>query len=186
MSGKKAHSTPLPVVAALAAAAALTTIGMQQTAVAGEKSDIAAFICSEHQDSIGQITTLAQRPAPIGPEASKLLDLVKPHMLRNENILLPPLTLMPLMAEVDAAQSMRWALPLIDRIRYQQPQNFREQQKIALQLNALTTAAQEANDPEAVDVAKRIAATILEDDEVIQPTLLLIGQHLRAKPHVGM
>jgi hypothetical protein len=107
-------------------------------------------------------------------------------MLRNENILLPPLTLMPLMAEVDAAQSMRWALPLIDRIRYQQPQNFREQQKIALQLNALTTAAQEANDPEAVDVAKRIAATILEDDEVIQPTLLLIGQHLRAKPHVGM
>jgi len=139
----------------------------------------------EHQEIIRQITALAEQPAPVGPEARKLLDLVKPHLQRHEEVILPPLTLLPLIAKGKVTSDMKWALPLIDRAKAGQEQNLQEQQQITLQLNALAAAGEQANDAQAFKTAQTIAGDMLAEEELTQPTVAMLGDYLRAKLPAG-
>jgi len=170
--------------ALIAVAAAMAAAGIPQCASATQASDIPSVMRAEHMTVIDRIAVLAHRPAPVGPEAAKLLDMVKPQMLRHEDVLLPALTLLPMMAG-PGSQDWKWALPLVDRIMAQQPLNYREEQKINRQMEVLAAAARAANDSAAIDVASKAAAILTEEDDVIQPTVLLASQHLRPKPYVG-
>jgi hypothetical protein len=170
--------------ASVAVIAALAVIGFSQAAPAGQQSDIATTIRMEHQEFLSRLDALSQRPAPVGPEARKLADLVKPQLVRHEDVLLPTLTLLPEMAGEDYKE-WKWTLPLIDRVRAQQPLNYRQEQKINVQIAALASAAQTAGDGDALSLVQRLSGVLEEEDDVIQATVLLVGQHLRPKPRIG-
>ena len=180
-----ANRTRRASVAAVAAVAAMVAAGFSLPARAGQAGDIPAFVRAQHQELLSQLSALTQRPAPVGVEAGKLLGMVSPQIRRHEDVLLPVLAVLPMMAG-SSASDMGWALSLIDRVRSQQPLNYREEQKIDSQVGALAAAARQAGDSEALAVGARVADSLAEDDEVIQPTVLLVGQHLRPKPRVGM
>ena len=76
---------------------------------------------------------------------------------------------------------MTWALPMIDRVKAEQAENTKVHEQITAQLMALFAAADDANDEEAGRVAREIAGDLLHDDEVTEPTVILLGEYLRAK-----
>jgi len=135
----------------------------------------------EHEEVIGKLTRLTQKPPPVGPAAQKALDLIKPHLDHDRQVSLPPLTLLPLLAEGKVSPDMKWALPLADQIKAEQAQNTKEHQDMTAALTALFNAGEEANDPEASGIARECTGDLLNDDEVGEPTVLLIGEYLRAK-----
>jgi len=128
----------------------------------------------EHQE-------ITQHAPPVGPLAQKALDVVKPHLDHDREIALPPLTLLPLLAEGKVTPDMKWALPLIDQVKAELSQNIKEHEAITAQLTALFAAAEQANDPEAAGIAREAAGDLLGDDEIAEPTVLLIGEYLRDK-----
>ena len=89
--------------------------------------------------------------------------------------MLPPLTLLPLIAKGKVTSDMKWALPLIDRAKAGQEQNLQEQQQITLQLNALAAAGEQANDAQAFKTAQTIAGDMLAEEELTQPTVAMLG-----------
>ena len=107
--------------------------------------------------------------------------MVKPHLDHDREIALPPLTLLPLLAEGKVTPDMKWALPLIDQVKAELSQNIKEHEAITAQLTALFAAAEQANDPEAAGIAREAAGDLLGDDEIAEPTVLLIGEYLRDK-----
>ena len=160
---------------------AVAAIGPTRSAIADQRVKIPQAERFEHEEVIAKLATLAERPAPVGPAAQRVLDVVKPHLQHDEEFVLPPLTLLPLIAEGKVSPSMTWALPMIDRVKAEQAENTKVHEQITAQLMALYAAAEDAGDEQAGRIAREIAGDLLHDDEVTEPTVILLGEYLRAK-----
>jgi hypothetical protein len=62
---------------------------------------------------------------------------------------------------------------------------FQEQSQLIGVLNELQMAGQRAHDAEAIDFAKSAATDTLTDEEILEPTVLVIGDLLRARLAIG-
>lgn len=166
---------------ATAMLAAVAAFAPSRQAASEHIRNIPPSIHFDHEQTIAQLAALAGKPAPVGPEARAVLDLMEPHMLRHEAAVLPALALLPLIAEGKASPDMKWALLMADRVKAGRQQDLQEQQQITVQLSRLGSAAQQANDADAFRTAQQIAADLLRENEVTEPTAILIGEYLRAK-----
>jgi hypothetical protein len=138
-----------------------------------------------HKETLEQLVLLARKKGPVGIEANKALVVFKRHIAREEEFILPPLTLLPLLAEGKVTPEMAWALPMTDRVRAEREAIFEEHTKVTDALNALIVAATRANDKDAKEFAESAAADSLNDMEILEPTLLIIGDILHSKLPAG-
>jgi hypothetical protein len=143
--------------------------------------DIPQSIRLEHEDSIAQLTKLSKRRAPVGPAAQKALELIKQHQAREAEYILPPLTLLPLLAAGKISPDMKWAVEMADKIKAHREEIFQEHTQITDAMNALLAAADHARDAEAAEYARTAVADSLGDLEIQEPAALLVGEYLRTK-----
>jgi hypothetical protein len=134
----------------------------------------------EHEETIERLMLLAKRPGAVGAEATKALEVFKRHAAREMEFM-PVLTLLPLLADGQVTPDMAWAVAMADRVKAEREQIFEEHTKVTEVLNALVVAATRANDKDAAEFAEAAAADSLADVEVLEPTVLLIGDYLRGK-----
>jgi hypothetical protein len=135
----------------------------------------------EHAETLARLAMLTKRPGQVGVEARKAMDLFRRHAAREEEFILPALTLLPVLADGKVTQDMSWAVAMADRVRAEREQIFQEHTQVTDALNALVTAAIRAHDADAKEFAEAAAADSLNDVELLEPTVLLIGDYLRAK-----
>jgi hypothetical protein len=135
----------------------------------------------EHDETIERLTMLAKRAGPVGAEARAALVVFKRHAAREQEFILPPLTLLPLLADGKVTPDMAWAVTMADRVKAEREQIFEEHTQVTEVLNALVVAAAGAHDKEATEFAEAAAADSLNDIELLEPTVLLIGDYLRAR-----
>lgn len=135
----------------------------------------------EHKETLEQLTRLSRKPGPVGVQAGKVLVLLKRHIDREREYILPPLRLLPQLADGKVTPDMAWALTMTDRVRAEREELFQEHMRITETLNDLVTAATRANDAAAKGFAQSAAADALVDLEILQPTLMLINDTLRSK-----
>ena len=76
---------------------------------------------------------------------------------------------------------MAWALEMTDKVAADREKIFVEHTEVTDRMNALYDAAIKAHDAEAADFAKSASADSLNDLEILEPTVLLIGEFLRAR-----
>ena len=148
-------------------------------------SEIPQSLRVEHNDTLEQLAALARRHGPVGVEAGKAMILFKKHLQREEEYILPPLTLLPLLADGKISPDMKWAIAMADRVRAEREQIFQEHTQITDAMNALATAAQKAHDTAAFDFARGAAADSLNDIELMEPMTIVIGDYLKAKLPAG-
>ncbi len=171
-------------IMALAAASWMMPSGAafaQASPAAAQAHPIPQALRIEQKETIEQLTLLAAKPAPVGPAAKEALALLEKHYAREREFILPPLTLLPLLADGKVTPDMAWALPMTDRVKAEREQIFNEHAEITEALNALLAAAVEANDNDAKEFAESAAGDSLTDLEILEPTILMIGDALRAK-----
>lgn len=135
----------------------------------------------EHQQTMAELTALSHRHGQIGEEARKALELYKAHVQREEAYILPPLSLLPMLAQGKVTPDMAWALPMVDRVKAEHEQIFQEHTKITDAMSALHAAAQRAHDQHVQDFAESALADSLTDLEIMEPAVLLVGEYLRSK-----
>ena len=111
--------------------------------------------------------------------------LFKKHLQREEEYILPPLTLLPLLADGKISPDMKWAIAMADRVRTDREQIFQEHTQITDAMNALAAAAQKAHDTAAYDFARGAAADSLNDIELMEPMTIVIGDYLKTKLPAG-
>jgi hypothetical protein len=128
-----------------------------------------------------QLGVLAKRKGPVGAAARRVLALYAAHAAREREFILPPLTLLPLLADGKVTPDMAWALAMTDRARAEREEIFNEHTRITEALNQLVVAAATAHDNYAKEFAESAAADSLNDLEVLEPTLMLIGDILHSK-----
>jgi hypothetical protein len=135
----------------------------------------------EHEDAIAQLNELTRRRTPVAAEARKLLALLKQHHQREATFILPPLSLLPALARGEVRPDMRWALAMSDRVKAEHEAIFREHTAITDACNALLAAAERSRDRAATELARTLVADSLNDLELLEPMVVVIGDYLRAR-----
>jgi hypothetical protein len=135
----------------------------------------------EHQDNLDHLKTLAGHPGEVGAVARRAVALFQRHEAREAEYIMPPLTLLPYLADGQVTPDMRWALIMTDRVRADRELIFNEHNEMIEVLNELQLAGRQAHDDEAVDFARSAATDALNDVEILEPTVMLIGDVLRAR-----
>ena len=152
-----------------------------QTAPAAVVHPIPQSLLIEHEDTMERLAVLAKRPGPVGVAARRAIEIFKRHTAREQEFILPALTLLPLLADGKVTPDMAWAVAMADRVKAEREQIFQEHTRLTEVLNELVAAAASAHDNAAMEFAEAAAADSLNDVELLEPTVLLIGDYLRAR-----
>ena len=178
MTSVSSVTTVIQIVAAIALMASTGTAVAQTASHVG---DIPQAIRVEHENTISQLTELSHKRGPVGVEARKALVLFKKHLAREEEFILPPLTLLPLLAGGKVTPDMKWAVTMADRTKAEREETFIEHTRITDAMNSLAAAARNAHDPVALEFAQSAVADSLNDIEITEPTSVVIGDYIRTK-----
>jgi hypothetical protein len=143
--------------------------------------DIPQSLRVEHQNTLEQLAALSRRNGAVGVEARKALALFKRHIQREQEYILPPLTLLPILADGKVSPDMKWAVAMADRVKADREQIFQEHTQITDAMNELAAAARKAHDAAALEFAQAAVADSLNDVELIEPMTMVIGDYLRAR-----
>jgi len=135
----------------------------------------------EQTETLERLTILTKRPGQVAVKAREAIEVMKRHGVREREFILPALTLLPLLADGKVTPDMAWAIAMADRVKAEREQIFDERTKVTEALNALVVAATAAHDKEAAEFAEAAEADSFNDAEILEPTVLLIGDYLRAK-----
>jgi hypothetical protein len=174
-----ALGTSLPITAAFAQGQVPTAAASPATA----RLEVPQSSRVEHDDAISYLDAVAQqqrRPA-VAEAARKALEVLRPHFAREAEYVLPPLGLLPALAEGRVTPEMRGAIAMADRVKAEQDQLYEEHVRITGVLNDLITAAEGERDRGLVAMARQAALHSLHEVEVLYPTVILIGDRLREK-----
>lgn len=173
-------------MAALAAASLVSIVcwpGPGGVARAETVHEIPQSDRAEHESVLGYLRGIAAKPTPEGAAAQKVLDLLIPHMAKEESFILPPLLLLPELAAGKVSPDMHWAIEMADRVKAEQAALLKIHQGLSDAFIDLLDAAEAAGDEVTVGFTKDLAADDLGDREVTEPTTILIGEFLRGHLH---
>jgi hypothetical protein len=176
---------PSPAMGVLAVILATSPGGSVVAQPAPHAGDIPQSLRVEHDHTLEQLGMLSGRKTPVGAEARKALVLFRQHLQREEEFILPPLTLLPQLADGKASPDMKWAIAMAERVKAEREKTYQQHTQITDAMNALAAAARKAHDTEALDFAQGAVADSLNDIELLEPMSIVIGDYLKAKLPAG-
>ena len=174
------RSMATSVLAAVAASAMLLSSGSAAVAQTARREIPQAFVVA-HQDTLEELAAIGKRRTRTGEIARKAIVAIKKHFEREEEYILPPLTLAPAIANGHVTPDMKWAIAMADRIKADRETIFTEHTIITEWMNQLAAAAERSHEADVVAFARGAVADALSDTEVNEPMAIVIGDYIRAK-----
>ena len=154
--------------------------GAQRAADSG-RSAIPATIREEHEEIRTELASAAKLAGRTGVAARALAALLQPHFDREEQIALPPLSLLGPLSRNERVTSAAWALPMTDSLRRELPRMLREHVAIRAATQRLATVAQSEGQQMVVRFADKLAAHARTEEELLYPAAIVAGDLLRAR-----
>lgn len=146
------------------------------------KPGVPSAIQNEHDYLLEQIDRLAQLGDSTGVVARKLNELMQHHFQEEEDYVLPALGLLPSLAAGQVPPDREDILELIEKFRTQSAHMSAEHQLIKAFMDELTQAAEKESHPEVAVLLREIQEHAQLEEEVLFPTVILIGDRLRSSP----
>jgi hypothetical protein len=134
----------------------------------------------QHEQILAHLGHIAAGKGPGAIAADRALIFLKSHYVKEEGIVLPPLALLGKLTNVTAAEA-RAAIAMADRVKAMERELHEDHVQITSLINELLDAGKKSRDAEMMRLATRVAAQSLNDIEINQPAVILIGEYLRAR-----
>ncbi len=143
--------------------------------------EIPASIKAEHEEIHEELVRAAGLGGQLGEAARTLAMVQHAHFLREEQIALPPLGLLAPLARGEHDGAMAEVLPLTDSLRAELPKMLEEHEAIMAASRKLRAVARGARNAEVERLAERILVHARNEEEVLYPAALLVGDLVRAE-----
>jgi hypothetical protein len=145
---------------------------------------IPASIRAEHQEILEELVAATKLPGAVGAAASELAAVLHPHFVREEQIALPPLSLLAPLARGERTPGMRAVLPMTDSLRAELPRMLQEHVAIHAATVKLGEVARAAGNASVAHLAEKLAVHAKSEEEVFYPAAILVGDLVRhPMPH---
>jgi iron-sulfur cluster repair protein YtfE (RIC family) len=135
----------------------------------------------EHGEIHEALVRATKAPGEVGKAARDLATVLHPHFVREEQIALPPLGLLASLARGEVTPEMRAVLPLTDSLRAELPKMLEEHEAIHAATVHLGEVAKAAGDSAAARVAEELLVHAQNEEEVMYPAAILVGDIVRAR-----
>jgi hypothetical protein len=139
----------------------------------------------EHGEIHDALVRATKAPGEVGKAARDLAAVLHPHFVREEQIALPPLGLLAPLARGEVTPDMRAVLPLTDSLRAELPKMLEEHKAIHAATVHLGEVAKAAGDSAAARVAEQLLVHAQNEEEVMYPAAVLVGDIVRARLKTG-
>lgn len=140
-----------------------------------------ATLHAEHEALHEMLKDATQLPGKTGEAAKVVAKVLHPHFIKEEEYALPPLGLLPLLAEGKVVPEMKSVIVMTDKLKAELPEMLAEHKQIQAALQELLKASTEENHPEAASFAKQLMEHAQMEEAVSYPTAILIGEYLKLK-----
>jgi hypothetical protein len=135
---------------------------------------------AEHEELHGELARATKAGGRTGETAKAVAKLMHPHFVKEEEYALPPLGLLPALAQGKLRAEMAEVFKMTDKLESDLPHMLAEHKDIVTALQQLIKAAKAEDKPEYVHFAEKLMAHARTEEEVSYPTAVLIGRYLKA------
>ena len=136
---------------------------------------------SEHQALQAEINQAVRHEGRTGNDTRLVARLMERHFAREEEFALPPLGLLPALAEGTLEQEMAAAVSMAAMLHGELPNLLAEQRVIAAAPEELMKSAQIEGHPELVGFAEKLLLHEEIERQLSYPTAILIGKYLQLR-----
>lgn len=133
----------------------------------------------EHEELHAALARATRAGGHTAATAAEVARLLHPHFVKEEAFALPPLGLLPSLAQGKVEPAMAEILTMTDRLAAEYEQMLAEHKAIVTALAKLAAVAKDEGKPEVARFAEQLTAHARMEEEVSYPTALLIGRYLK-------
>ena len=134
-----------------------------------------------HDEARAEFVRATTEGGPIGVAAKRLAQMCLPHFEREEKYVFPVLGLLPELTRGVVRPEMAVVLPLIAAFSAKHDVLDSQHQSIQSAIDALLQASHREKNREVAEFAYNMRVHERIEDEVIYPTVILVGNYLRDK-----
>jgi len=136
---------------------------------------------AEHDELHAQLAQAIGSGGATGEAAARVAQALHPHFLKEEEYALPPLGLLPVLAEGRILPEMKAAVGMAYRLKADLGHMLQEHKDIVAALEALKEAASSEGKEEAAHFAEKLMLHAQTEEEVLYPAAILVGEYLNLK-----
>jgi hemerythrin HHE cation binding domain-containing protein len=136
---------------------------------------------SEHVELHEQLALAIKAGGKTGEAARAVEEVLHPHFLKEEEYALPPLGLLSSLAEGNVKPEMRTVIAMTDRLKADLPHMLEEHKAVVAALEKLSAAAKEEGKPEHLRFAETLMMHARNEEEVLYPAAILVGEYVKMK-----
>jgi Hemerythrin HHE cation binding domain len=138
-------------------------------------------IKTEHRELLHELTRAVQAGGRTGEAARRVADLMQPHMSKEEEFSLPPLSVLAALVKGEPIPDKGSVLAMSGRLRDEFTTLVREHDEIIRALQHLIVTARADGRPEVVDFAEKLVLHAEMEEEVLYPAAILAGEILKLR-----
>ena len=135
----------------------------------------------EHEELHNELARITEAGGAIGEAAKKVAVIMHPHFVKEEEYAMPPLGLLEPLSMGVIKEEMREILLITDKLKAMLPQMLSEHQAIVEALINLANVSIKENKMEIAFIAKKLISHVRNEEEILYPAALLVGEFLRLK-----
>jgi len=143
--------------------------------------DIPTAMKAEHDELHNELVHATKAGGQTGETAKAVAKVLHAHFVKEEAYALPPLGLLPALAQGKFEPGMADVLAMTDKLEAELPQMLGEHKQIVAALEKLVAAAKAEQRPDVVNFAEKLMMHALAEEQVAYPTALLIGRYVRTR-----
>ena len=136
---------------------------------------------TEHEELHKMLKHATELPGKTGEAAKVVAKVLHPHFIKEEEYALPPLGLLPMLAEGKILPEMEPVIAMTDKLKSELPEMLAEHKQIEEALQELLKVSKTENHPEATLFAEQLVEHAKMEEVVSYPTAILIGEYLKLK-----
>lgn len=193
---------PAQAAALVLAAAVLLSFACDQTSNTSSRSDnsvtgtaehdghgaaapsefkIPGSLAAEHAELHEQLEAASRSGGVTAEAARKVEERLAEHFKKEEEYALPQLGLLGELAKGNVSPEMKRAVEMSDKLKAEMPQMMAEHKAIVEALDGLAAAATKENKPDVVHFTEKLKMHAQNEEEVLYPAAILIGDFLRLR-----
>ena len=132
---------------------------------------------AEHKGIRAQLDKAAASGGETGEAATA--QVLHPHFVAEEKFALPPLGLLPALAEGNMDLSMQGEVPMAMRLRADQHQVLKEHAQMRGAVDKMIAAARQEQKTEYVQLGEQLKAHAALEEQVLYPAAILVGDYVQ-------
>ena len=145
------------------------------------KFSVPSSLDLEHKELHADLVKATREPGKLGDAAKNVANILDPHFKKEEEFALPPLGLLSLLAGGEIIPDMKDVLLMTDRLKKELTQMLEEHKAIVAELTHLIGEAKKASKPEYISFAEKLTLHAKNEEEVLYPAALLVGEYTKLK-----